>query len=179
MYRSSLESCKVLMSSSNHQKIFELTQMLEVSHLTLLCGLFYSTALVIFMFLSLTLITDQLLVLHTVLSQSLSMLSAQISILLRLSALHPARLPLKQWVEQPLQHAVQQLAAVALGTARPVLSQLILTPLQASLAQSVSAGQQQWPFNLAAWAQGAAGGWRGWRGSIVWHYGSSLDVVVF
>lgn len=119
----------------------------------------------IFMFLSLTLITDQLLVLHTVLSQSLSMLSAQISILLRLSALravsHPPRLPLKQRVEQPLQHAVQQLAAVALGTARPVLPQLILTQLQASLAQSVSTGQQQRPFNLAARAQGAAGGWRG------------------
>ncbi len=123
------------------------------------------------MFLSLTLITEQLLVLHTVLSQSLSMLSAQISILLRLSALHavshPPRLPLKQQVEQPLQHAVQQLAAVALGTARPVLPQLILTQLQASLAQSVSAGQQQRPFSLAAWAQGAAGEW---RGLIVWHY---------
>lgn len=146
-----------MLNSSNAKVCFNA----PISHLTVFCGLFYGAALVSFMFRSLTLITDQLLILHTVLSQSLSMLSAQISILRRLSALHavphPPRLPLKQRVEQPLQHAVQQLAAVALGTARPVLSQLLPTQLQASLAQSVSAGQQQRPFTLAAWAQGVAG----------------------
>lgn len=141
-----------------------------VSHLTLFCGLFYGAALMIFVFLALTLITDQFFVLHTVLSQSLSVLSAQISILCRLCALHgvshPARLPFKQWVEQPLQHTVQQLTAVALRTARLVLPELLLTQLEASLAQTVSAGQQERPFTLAAWAQGVAGGWR-WL--IVWH----------
>jgi len=114
------------------------------------------------MFLALTLITDQFLVLYAVLSQSVSVMSAQICVLCRLCALlgvpHPARLALEQRVEQPIQHTVQQLPTVALRAARLVLPELLLAQLKASLAQTVSAGQQERAFALAAWARGAAGG---------------------
>lgn len=163
-----LESCKALITippsiisiykSSNDKACIYA----PVSHLTLLCGLFNGAALVIFMLLVLTLITDQFLVLYTVPSQSVSVMSAQISILCRLRALHgvshPARLPLEQRVDQPLQHTVQQLTTVALRTARLVLPELLLAQLKASLAQTVSTGQQERLFTLAGWARGAAGG---------------------